>query len=229
MEKRIASAHENSANKKLGNISTTYAGVQSCPNACPFKKTGACYGMSGPVAFYWRKLTSDQFTTEETARMEAKAIMGLTGKNDLRIHTLGDCSTPEAAQIVSDAATVHMRKHGKAAFTYTHAWRTVPRSAWGEVSVLASCETIDEVNEAKALGYATSMVVSEYEKDTMYVKDGVKIMPCPEITGKSESCQKCRLCMRDGNLKKADVTIAFAAHGPTKKMKAVLEEKTASV
>lgn len=223
---KVANAVEKSANSKLGGISTTYAGIQSCPNACPFKKTGACYALSGPVGIQWRKLWSEQVTPRENAWQESKAIRGLTGENDLRIHTAGDCSTPDAARIVADAAEVHMSKHGKSAFTYTHAWRDVPRSSWGKVSVLASCETPAEVAEAKALGYATAMVVKEYASEKMYEVDGVKIVPCPEITGKAKDCKSCRLCMRDDKLKAADVTIAFAMHGPTKKMSAVLNGMT---
>lgn len=226
---KIANAVELSQNAKLGGMSTTYAGIQSCPNTCPFKTSGACYAQSGPVGIQWRKTWSDHVTQLETARAEAKEIRGLTGEHDLRLHTAGDCSTPEAARIVADAAELHMRKHGKAAFTYTHAWRTVPRSAWGEVSVLASCETPDEIEAAKARGYATAMVVQSYDKTTVYQKDGVKILPCPEMTGKADSCKTCRLCMRDDKLKAADITIAFAAHGPTKKMKAALESKTAEL
>jgi len=228
MMQKIATAVELSANAKLGGISTTYAGIQSCPTACPFKTTGACYALSGPVGIQWRKTWSDQVTQKETAWAESKAIRSLTGEHDLRIHTAGDCSTDEAARIVADAAEVHMSKHGKAAFTYTHAWRTVARESWGKVSVIASCETVEEIQQARARGYATAMVVQSYDKDTTYVKEGAKIVPCPEITGRAESCKKCRLCMQDDKLKAADVTIAFAAHGPTKKMAAALESKNAT-
>lgn len=222
----VAKAIEKTANAKLGKISTTYASIESCPNACPFKTTGACYGMAGPISWVWNKLNKRKVSTLEVAKAEAKAIDSLSGKRDLRLHTLGDCSTNETAKIVSDAAGKYMEKGDKTAFTYTHGWREVARESWGKVSVLASCETAQEVKEAAALGYATSMVVSEFKDTKAYEADGLKVVPCPEMTGKAASCEKCRLCMRDGALKTAGVTIAFAAHGTmVKRTKAVLGEK----
>lgn len=209
-------------NKKLGFISTTYAAINSCPSDCPFKKTKACYGMRGPISWKWLKLTGSPMAI---AKAEAAGIRSLSGLRDLRIHTLGDCSSDKTAKIVSEAAEVFMRKRGKAAFTYTHAWKKVARKSWGKVSVLASCETPDEVRAAKAKGFATALVVPKFDSSVAYMIDGLKIVPCPEMTGRCKTCEECRLCMRDDKLKAADVTIAFAAHGPTTRMQNVLAEK----
>ena len=209
-------------NKKLGFMSTTYAAIDSCPSDCPFKKSKACYGMRGPISWKWLKLTGSPMMI---AKAEAAGIRSLTGLRDLRIHTLGDCSTDKTAKIVSEAAEVFMHKRNKKAFTYTHAWKTVSRKSWGKVSVLASCETPAEVRRAKALGYATAMVVPKFDSSVAYMVDGIKIVPCPEMTGKAANCEVCRLCMQDDKLKAAGVTIGFAAHGPETRMKNVLAEK----
>lgn len=213
-----------SDNRKLGFISTTYAAIDSCPSDCPFMATKSCYGMMGPISWQWRKLSGQPIAI---AKAEAAGINTLTGQHDLRIHTLGDCSTDKAAQLVSLAAELFMLKHNKKAFTYTHAWKRVARRSWGKVSVLASCETPDEVRAAKARGFATSIVVPTFASEVAYQLDGLKLIPCPEQTGRAASCKACRLCMNDDKLKAADVTIAFAAHGPTARTKTMLADKNA--
>lgn len=219
----MAHATELTANRKLGPMSTTYAAIGSCPTSCALLKSRSCYGMMGPVSWQWRKLNGTNKAA--IARDEARHIDGLTGLYDLRIHTLGDCSSDQAAQIVSAAAERFMQRHGKQAFGYTHAWRDVSRRSWGEVSVLASCETPTEVRAAKRRGWATAIVVTHHQQDTAYWVDGIKLVPCPEQTGRVASCHDCRLCMRDDKLKAAGVTIAFAAHGPKGKVQAMLQEK----
>jgi len=219
-----ANAVEFSENSKLGGMSTTYAAIGSCPADCPFKKARACYGMSGPIGWQWLKLGGRG--VDLIAKDEAKAIDGLSGMNDLRIHALGDCSTNEAAKLISAAAERYMkRSRGRStAFTYTHAWRNVDRKSWGKVSVVASCETAEMVKEAKARGYATAVVVEKHESDKAYIHQGIKVVPCQEQTGRAKSCAECRLCLHDDKLKAANVTIAFQAHGPSLKAKAMLQK-----
>jgi hypothetical protein len=82
----------------------------------------------------------------------------------LRLHTVGDCRTDEAARIVAAAAERYMDAGGGPVWTYTHAWRLVDRASWGRVSVLASCETPEQVELARARGYATAIVVDEFDR-----------------------------------------------------------------
>lgn len=222
----IAKAVEQTGNAKLGAISTTYASIHSCPSACPLKESKACYGMQGPISWQWGPLNKRKVSPKDVAAAEVKAIDGLSGERDLRLHTLGDCSTNGAAKAISKAAERYMGKKGKKAFTYTHGWRKVNRKSWGKVSVLASCETPKEVREARKAGYATALVVPAFQDSKAYDVKGLKVIPCPEMTGKAKSCEVCRLCMADDKLKNANVTIAFAAHGGMKeKTKGVLAAK----
>ena len=233
---KAAIAIENSANAKLGAMSTTYAAPQSCPKTCPFLK-GGCYTMSGRVAIIRKRLHGKN--PLEIARKEAAAIDGLTGDRHLRIHTAGDCRTPVAARTVASAAERYMRRGGRKAFTYTHAWRDVPRKSWGKVSVLASCETADAVRRAMGRGYGAAIVLGEEEKPAakraacrpesclkcracIEVRDGVKVLPCPKQTGRMKNCAACRMCMLDKELKKARTAVGFFVHGPTRKARAAL-------
>ena len=218
-------AKEISENSKTGPCSATYSGKNTCPKSCPFFSSG-CYGSTGPIGIIFNRCTSKR-SPEQEAREEASKIKNLTGLHDLRIHATGDSPTNKAASLIAKAATEHVSKFGKSAWTYTHAWRKVSRKSWGKVSVLASCETTKQVKQAHAKGYATALIVPTFESDKLYVKDGVKILPCPHMTGKVRFCVTCRLCMDDAKLRKAGVTIAFKIHGPHIKATAALKAATA--
>ena len=211
-----AMAVENSGNTKLGMMSTTHASLQSCPKDCPFLRAKACYAMHGPLNIIRNRLMEKRANCKQSiAEQEARAIDGLSGRWPLRIHTMGDCSTPEAARTVSRAAERFMAKHGETAYTYTHSWKMVPRAAWGKVSVLASCETPAEAKQAAKLGYVVAMVVSDFAKSGVHNVSGVKILPCLKQTEKTKSCLECGMCMKEKILRKSGLAIGFKVHGPT--------------
>jgi hypothetical protein len=210
---KLATAVEVSKNSKLGRVSATYAAQQSCPRACPFLNNG-CYAEGGPMRFTTHRLNKAARARKAghlaVARAEAAAIRRLSGTRPLRVHTVGDCRTDEAAQIVSQAIE---SKGFPAAWSYTHSWRDVRRSSWGSVSILASCETLQEVRQARHRGYAAMLVVDRLPADgRAFMAEGVKVIPCPEQT-RGVKCSECRLCFRDGFLKAAGAAIAVEAHG----------------
>ena len=213
-------AMENTENMKLGNASTTYSGLNTCPQDCPFRKSG-CYAQCGPIRIIFHRLSDMKRSHLREAKAEAIQIRNLSGEKDLRIHTTGDCRSNEAAKIISKAAKEYAERCERRAWTFTHAWKTVQRRSWGQVSVLASCETLGEVKQAKAKGYATALVLENFKSDKVYLEAGQKIMPCPSQVAKAKgekvTCTRCRLCLNDAKLRAAGITIAFKIHGPTLK------------
>src|SRR5262249_44299407 len=140
-----AIAVETSDNDKLGGCSATYAAQHSCPLGCPLLGAGG-YAEHGPIHFITRRLNKARaLGPAALARREAEAIAALTGDRPLRLHVVGDARTPLAARILAEAAEEYRKRGGRPAWTYTHAWRAVPRECWGDVSVLASCETTEQV------------------------------------------------------------------------------------
>jgi hypothetical protein len=211
-----------SDNSKIGKAATTYAAQDSCPTSCPFFDGGGCYAEQGTVGMFVTaplnaaaKLSQVPPTPESVAQWEANAIDGLKVKagRPLRIHTVGDCKTAPAAELVAGAAERYVAREGGPAWTYTHAWRVVPREAWGDVNVLASCETAAEVKAAHKRGYATALVVDEFPSHRRFDKDGASVVPCPAQTKEDVDCAKCRLCMNAERLHKTETTIGFAVHG----------------
>lgn len=165
--------------------------------------------------------TTGRLSPAQIAQKEAEAIDQLSGQLDLRLHIVGDCRTRRAAQITATAseryiARSHRYGSPRKVWTYTHAWRKVERSDWKSVSVLASCETTEDVRHARSKGYATAIVVDKFKKKSAYeIAEGLKVIPCPQQTT-GVTCVECRLCMKDQHLKDRNLTIAFEAHSISK-------------
>lgn len=218
--------------EKLGYVYTTTVARQSCPESCPLRLDGGCYAEGNTARQHWDVLTdaAEGLDALDLARAEAAAIdrvaarAGDRGKRGkpfgpvpMRLHVAGDCSTPAAAELVAAAAMRYTARTGGPVWTYTHAWRVVPRAAWGRVAVLASCERPGELAEARARGYAAALVVEDFGGTAAarpLGKTGFKVLPCPAMTKDRVTCESCRLCFSDARLRAAGLAIGFAVHGP---------------
>ena len=211
----IVKAVEKSANSKTGPVSVTYAPIQSCPKTCPFLNSG-CYAQQGHCGIHLNRLNKAAEAEKVTrpidiAKKEAEAISNLKGDKPLRLHIVGDCKTSQAAEIVAKAAAEYTAKNGQPVWTYTHAWKDIPRDKWGSISVFASCETIDEAKHAMKRGYAASMVRLKPFKRPFAWED-VILIPCLEMN-KGVKCDKCKLCFKDQRALDKKKVICFFPHG----------------
>ena len=196
-EGRFARAVEMSQNSKTGPMSATYAAAGSCPQGCRFNTPGGpCYGRRGRVGI--KVNTMAMGTAQAIAQAEADEIDKLTGALDLRLHVHGDCATPQAAELVAEAARRYKRRtRGRRdIFGYTAAWRDVERSTWRGVSMLASVSTFDEGREARERGYQPAIVVKSHPASGKAWRDvhGQLWIPCPQET-RGIQCVRCRLCL----------------------------------
>lgn len=232
-----------SDNSKTGRITTTYVAQSTCPPVCPLRSAG-CYAEIGAVGFHTYRLNKQGTSATEAAQSEAlllrqyaKGILAGQHPNPpmfLRLHVVGDVPNwgrvRELAQAVAAwhrAVCKHYAKHGRTvtpkALAYTHNWRSVPRHHWGLISALASCETLRQASEARALGYTPALIVSKFKSPNAYMlPEGISyisddaeahwVIPCPAQTSSGKiQCVDCKLCfndtMRSGGL------IGFEAHG----------------
>lgn len=237
---KIATAVERSKNRKVANpakrerVSATYVSLRSCPPSCPLRGDG-CYAELGKVGITVKRLdttASDQNADgRDMARAEARQIDGLTGENPLRLHVSGDSRTATNATIVARAADRYRDRHGSPVWSYTHAWRDVPRAAWGRVSILASVENLTDAARALEAGYAPAIVVESHPLDGKASRvnvEGIKLIPCPAQTRANVTCASCRLCFDADRLLADRAAITFAAHGPkTSTVKLALIEREA--
>ena len=218
MCEKIVIAVEKSQNSKTGPVSCTYAPINSCPETCPFLNSG-CYAQHGHSGIHLHRMNKNALKYKKTrpidiAREEAKAIRAMKAERPLRLHIVGDCKTSRSASIIANACEEYKERSGEKIWTYTHAWKTIPREKWGNISVLASCETIKDAKLAMKRGYAASLVRAKEFKYPFEYK-GVKMIPCLEII-KGIKCNQCKLCMHDGKLRDSNKVICFFPHGSGK-------------
>jgi hypothetical protein len=212
MKKHIT-AGEISLNVKTGPVSVTLAPIETCPRDCPFIEKG-CYAKYGNMAIHTKRLAPEKKMTKTALAIEeAEAIRGLSGRRELRLHVVGDCATKKAAEIVTEACEEYSDRYGQPVWTYTHAWKRVPREAWGSVSVIASCETMTEVLSAHKRGYACALVgdIAEPEK-----RLGFTLTPCSQQMDKNIDCLNCRICLDDKKMREQKRVVMFAPHGSCK-------------
>lgn len=224
----VAHAVDRYSGRKLGIASATYASQRSCPSSCPLRGQG-CYAEQGPLGIHTRRLNaSDPSADPDTiAHVEAEKIREIvSGRYDLRLHVVGDATTESGASILAEASGKVLRKKRRA-WTYTHAWEMVDRASWGGVSVLASAETAEQVEDAHEKGYATALIVPEFQERKLYRADGLSLLPCPnQAISKNITCSDCNLCKDDRRLHAKGITIAFEAHGSRKNtVKRIVQER----
>lgn len=215
-----------SQNRKLGEASATYLPLTTCPDTCSHKGKG-CYAEHGHVGMHARKKESMRsggipIAPNEWGNLEYEDIvLACKRKEDirpLRLHVSGDVTNIGNVWLLSN---ITWRPK---VWTYTHRHRIVHREAWGKVSVLASCDTLEDIEHALDTGYAPASVVSRFESNAPFrpARSSVWLIPCPNQT-KGITCVQCGLCLEDRKLRQKGYGIAFASHGVSKRKLKVIQ------
>lgn len=203
-------------------VDATYASIKAtCPDSCELKDKG-CYAQTSFVGMINNRMNrrARSGSPLDLARAEAKAIdesyKGGTvpAGRALRIHVAGDSRTILGTRLLNKAVGRWRIRGGGDCWSYTHAWKHVPREEWSNVSVLASVDNVTDVPHAREQGYAPAMVVAEHPSEKAYQLPGsdVKWIPCPNQT-RGIGCTDCKLCFNADRLFAGNFGIAFAAHG----------------
>jgi len=212
-----------SKNNKIGNVSCTYASIKAtCPKTCPLKSNG-CYGELSYVGIINKRMNrrARQNSPLDLARSEAKAIdAGYRGGKVpagrmMRMHVAGDSILRRGTRLLASAVKRWQARGGGPVWTFTHSHANVPRSTWGSISVLASIESVSQVEAVREAGYAPALVVAEFSSDKAFkvVGSDTVFIPCPAQTKEKVTCESCRLCTRADWLFATNKGIAFAVHG----------------
>jgi len=216
----------NSGNKKIGGskkIDATYLSVTgSCPLTCALKDKG-CYSQDYPLSLHVGRLDREvgNISALQIARFEAKAIDesykggAVPAGRDMRLHVSGDCRTIAGARLINNAIGRWKKRGGGSVWGYTHCWDHVLKEEWSNVSMLASVDSVEEVQYARQNGYAPAIVVSEHNGDKVFTLPGsdTKWIPCPAQTKEGVGCADCRLCFNATRLYDKNMGISFSAHG----------------
>jgi hypothetical protein len=225
--------------------SATFASFATCPSSCTFltdattgMRRGCFVGANVNSMRLMQRLDASAALVDGPLRgtliglAEAHVIDtsfaggvpqdGPRGGRPLRIHVAGDAANEIVARALGHAAARWRVRGGGPVWCYTHRWRTIPRDAWGTISIFASVETVDAVEHAIARGYAPAITLDAFEAERAYTlaaTSSTRVLPCPTDVGRTHAdgrpttCVTCGWCFDDRRLHAQRSVIGFEAHG----------------
>lgn len=206
-----------SKDKKTGEVVASYSPKSSCPDTCTLKD-GGCYAWG---LFYLNILGKKIENGKLKIRTLKEALDSRKGSSKIVRHRIAGDIVGDEEATYEDCKVVD--REGLINIGYTHAWRE------DESQILrdyfrASCQSEEEVLEARAMGWATTLIVPEsFSGKRMKLANGETGYLCPARTGVAGkpdiTCNTCTLCkVSDKTVKK---TVLFKAHGSAKTLKEI--------
>ena len=229
-----------SSDKKIGKVLASYSPKESCPDSCTLKE-GGCYAWG---LFYLRKLSND-IKSGLRKKTLFEALQDRHGSCRIVRHRV-------AGDVVGDQQSTYdecivVEEEGLINVGYTHDWRT-PETQLLKRFFRASCQNIDEVIEARSMGWATTIIVPEGTDNRITLENGEVAIMCPvvreekkikELVSKMDNltkrekiikiselkkeikinCNSCTLCKV--NQKTINKTVMFEVHGSPNTLKKI--------
>ena len=212
-----------SGNGKTGPIPVTTSEESTCPEVCPFKKSG-CYADSGPLALHWSKVSKGEKGNSLDAL--AKQIKAFPRNQVWRHNQAGDLPGLGNAIDSEKLAQIVSANKGRRGFTYTHkpcegdsnqstSNRAAVRFANREgLTINLSANNMSHADKLVELDAGPVVcVVPESTSETFFTPQGRKGIVCPAQQRDDITCASCQLCSRAMR----SVIIGFRAHGTSKK------------
>ncbi len=211
-----------SANAKTGPIPVSTSEKNTCPDACPLKKSG-CYAATGKVNIHWLKVTRGERGMGWGEFVQA--IKHLPYGQFWRHNQAGDLPGDNNAIDAKALGQLVDANKGKRGFTYTHkptldgqadnAIVHTNRKAIANANAKGFTVNLsaDNLAEADALakqniGPVVTLLPST-QKATSYTPEGRKVIVCPAVTREYVTCATCQLCQKVDR----SVIVGFPAHG----------------
>lgn len=202
-----------SRNAKTGPIPVSTTTSTTCPDACPFKRSG-CYADGGPLRIQWDKVSRGEAGhswSEFLAQVRTLPSDQLWRHNQAGdLPGIGDTIDGKALYDLVVANT------GKRGFTYTHKpmssianREAVAHANQSGFTVNLSANNLDHADELADLEIAPVVVVlPQDQKENLTTPKGRKVVVCPATIRDDVSCMTCGLCAR-----LRDAIVGFPAHG----------------
>jgi hypothetical protein len=210
-----------SSNVKTGPIPVTTSDASTCPDVCPFKKSG-CYADSGPLALHWSKVSKGERGNDLSTL--AKQIKAFPRGQVWRHNQAGDL--PGIGNVINSSALSQIveANKGRRGFTYTHKPCEGASNASNREAVRAENAKGFTINlSGNNIAHADRLVdlqagpvvcvVPEATENTFFTPAGRKGIVCPAQQRDDITCANCQLCTRAFR----SVIIGFRAHGTSKK------------
>lgn len=201
---------------KLGLTTATYLPPEhTCDlTACRFAGSGCFaeyYMVAKNVRDAQETATLDPSNHLAYAYAEKHVLDRLTTGLPLRGRVSGDSKDEHAASVWGAAAEAWVTRNLAPSWTYTHAWRTIDRAAWGRTAVHASCETPEDIAHATEIGYSVALVSADFPSRTWKIGN-TTVVACRAQIEEDTTCRECRLCFRT-DLRAKHIAVGFRPHG----------------
>jgi hypothetical protein len=203
-----------SKDKKTGMVVASYSPKSTCPDSCTLK-TGGCYAWG---LFYINILGGK---LERGAIKYASLKEAVSERlNSCRIvrHRIAGDVVGDVEQTLKECDEVV--EAGLINIGYTHTWKeeaSQPLKKWFR----ASCQTEEEVSEARGMGWATTLIVPPNSPKSKKLSNGEMAYLCParhDVPGKQDiTCNTCTLCKVNDHTRSK--TVMFEVHGSTNTIK----------
>lgn len=216
-----------SSNKKTGPIPVTTTSDNTCPDACPLKKSKVCYAKSGPLAIHWRKVSSGERGTDASGLNQT--VRKFKNNQVWRYGQAGDLPG-EGNQIDAEqlAKLVKANRH-RPNLAYTH--KPVLKNEHNRLAIKnandngftinLSANNAKQADDLLALNIAPVVAIIPLNAPNVTrTPNGAKIVACPAETKKRVNCASCALCHK----RNRDYVIGFRAHGSKKKQANAIAE-----
>lgn len=219
-----------SRNAKTGPIPVTTTSEETCPEACPLKKSG-CYAEAGPLALFWRKVTERKAGLSWEAAL--REIRKLPKGTLWRHNQAGDL--PGVGDAIDKLAFDQLiaANRGKRGFTYTHKPALpgsqnaylVAKANLAGFAVNLSADNLAEADELAAMEIAPIVVVLPADQTRATKTPGGRhVAICPATISDNVNRAACGLCAEIGR----KAIIGFPAHGASKRKASAIAEGIAA-
>jgi hypothetical protein len=202
-----------SKDKKIGPVVASYSPKDTCPDTCTLKE-GGCYAWG---LFYLNVLGKKIADGRINIQSLSDALKGRTAAARIVRHrvagdVVGDVpGTIEECKEVDSAGLINIG--------YTHTWREQPSQSLRQY-FRASCQSVEEVMEARSAGWATTLIVEDESKVPSILPNGERAYLCPAQRSPDKvNCNSCTLCRVSPQT--AGKTVVFTAHGSAGTMKKI--------
>jgi hypothetical protein len=210
-----------SSDKKIGKVLASYSTKDSCPDTCTLK-SGGCYAWG---LFYLNILSQKIDSGRINRKSLSDAMKDRTSTSRIVRHRVAGDVVGDVKETVDECRTVESA--GLTNIGYTHTWRepdSQPLKKWFR----ASCQSFEELELARSMGWATTLIMNESSipSKKFVMKNGESAFLCPARIGekgkKDITCNDCTLCKVDE--KTYNKTVVFAAHGSASTMKKIINK-----
>lgn len=196
-----------SSDKKIGPVVASYSTVDSCPDSCELKN-GGCYAWG---LFYLKVLSSKIENQKIAIKSLANALSDKNPVAKIVRHRVAGDVVGDVPATMEECATVE--QHGLINIGYTHNWRAEEAQPLKK-HFRASCNSLEDVKEAVAMGWSTTLVAAGNVPKTTTL-EGKRAVICPArhgVEGKKDiTCNDCTMCKVSDKTK--DIVVMFKIHG----------------